>query len=50
MIIATVGMIATLTWMFFGGLLQNTYFKYYRIKNILLALLLLQCAVALLLQ
>jgi cysteine/O-acetylserine efflux protein len=50
MIIATVGMIATLTWIFFGGLLQNTYFKHYRIINIILALLLLQCAVALLLQ
>lgn len=50
MIIATVGMIATLTWIFLGGLLQNTYFKHYRIINIILALLLLQCAVALLLQ
>lgn len=50
MIIATVGTIATLTWIFFGGLLQKTYFKYYRIINIILALLLLQCAVALLLQ
>lgn len=50
MIIATVGMIATLTWILFGGLLQNTYFKHYRMINILLALLLLQCAVALLLQ
>lgn len=50
MIIATVGTIATLTWIFFGGLLQKTYFKHYRIINIILALLLLQCAVALLLQ
>ena len=50
MIIATVGMIATLTWIFLGGLLQKTYFKHYRIINIILALLLLQCAVALLLQ
>ena len=50
MIIATVGTIATLTWIFFGGLLQETYFKHYRIINIILALLLLQCAVALLLQ
>ena len=49
-IIATVGTIATLSWIFFGGLLQGTYFKHYRIINILLALLLLQCAVALLLQ
>lgn len=50
MIIATVGTIATLTWIFFGGLLQETYLKHYRIINIILALLLLQCAVALLLQ
>src|SRR3954453_23264317 len=50
MIIATVGTIATLTWIFFGGLLQETYFKHYRIINIILALLLLQCADALLLQ
>lgn len=50
MIIATVGTIATLSWIFFGGLLQKTYFKHYRIINIILALLLLQCAVALLLQ
>lgn len=50
MIIAIVGTIATLTWIFFGGLLQKTYFKHYRIINIILALLLLQCAVALFLQ
>lgn len=50
MIIATVGTIATLTWIFLGGLLQETYFKHYRKINIILALLLLQCAVALLLQ
>lgn len=36
MIIATVGTIATLTWIFFGGLLQETYFKHYRIINIIL--------------
>lgn len=50
MVIATVGTIATLTWIYFGGLLQKTYIKHYRIINIILALLLLQCAVALLLQ
>lgn len=50
MIIATMGTIATLTWIFFGGLFQETYFKHYRIINIILALLLLQCAVALLLE
>lgn len=50
MVIATVGTIATLTWIFFGGLFQKTYIKHYRIVNIILAILLLQCAVALLLQ
>lgn len=50
MIIALIGTIATLTWIFFGGLFQNTYFKHYKIINIILALLLLQCAIALLLQ
>src|SRR5690625_429593 len=50
MVIATVGTIATLTWIFFGGLLQKTYIKHYRIVNIILAIFLLQCAVALLLQ
>lgn len=50
MIIATVGTIATLTWVFLGGLLQKTYINHYRMVNIILAILLLQCAVALLLQ
>src|SRR5699024_12106297 len=46
-VIATVGTIATLTWIFFVGLLQKTYIKHYRVVNIILAILLLQCAVAL---
>lgn len=50
MIIATIGTIATLTWIIFGGLFQKTYFKHFRVINIILALLLLQCAVGLLLQ
>lgn len=50
MIIATIGTIATLTWIFFGGLFQKTYLKHFRIINILLAGLLLQCAVGFLLQ
>ena len=50
MVIAAIGSLATLTWIFFGGLFQKTYFKHYRIINSVLALLLLQCAVALLLQ
>src|SRR5699024_11060745 len=49
MIIAKVGTNATLTCVFFGVILQNSYLKHYRIINIVLALLLLQCAVALLL-
>lgn len=50
MIIAAIGSLATLTWIFFGGLFQKTYFKHFRVINIILALLLLQCAVVLLLQ
>nr|WP_283248136.1 LysE family transporter [Bacillus sp. FJAT-50079] len=49
MIIATIGTLATLTWIFFGGLFHKTYFKHFRVINIILALFLLQCAVALLL-
>ena len=49
-IIATMGTIATLAWILFGGLFQKTYFKHFRVINIILALLLLQCAVGLLLQ
>jgi len=48
MIIATVGTIATLTWIFFGVLLQKVYVKYYRPINIVLALFLLVCAVGIL--
>ena len=50
LIIAAVGTIATLAWILFGGLFQKTYFKHFRVINIILALLLLQCAVGLLLQ
>lgn len=50
MIIATIGTIATLTWIFFGGLFQKTYSKHFQVINIILALLLLQCAVGLLVQ
>ena len=50
LIIATIGTIATLAWILFGGLFQKTYFKHFRVINIILALLLLQCAVGLLLQ
>ena len=47
MIIAAIGSLATLTWIFFGGLFQKTYFKHFRVINIILALLLMQCAVVL---
>ncbi|MCM3112424.1 LysE family transporter [Lederbergia lenta] len=50
MIIAAIGSLATLTWIFFGGLFQKTYIKHFRVINIILALLLLQCVAALLLQ
>src|SRR5699024_6722204 len=50
MIIAAIGSLATLTWIFFGGLFQKTYFKHFRVINIILALLLMQCAVVLLVQ
>jgi len=45
MIIATVGTIATLTWIVFGALLQKAYVKYYKRVNIVLALFLLFCVV-----
>ena len=42
-IIATIGTIATLTWVGMGMLLQRAYQKYYRIINIVLALTLAEC-------
>jgi len=50
MIIATIGSIATLTWVFLGGLFQKTYIKHFRVINSILALILVQCAVGLILQ
>lgn len=50
MIIAAIGSLATLTWILFGGLFQKTYIKHFRVINIILASLLLQCVAALLLQ
>ncbi len=47
-IIATIGTIATLTWVGMGVLIQKTYQKHYRVINIILALLLLECVYALL--
>lgn len=47
MVIATIGTIATLTWIFFGGIFQKTYIKHFRVVNVILALILLQAAVGL---
>lgn len=43
LIIATIGTIATLTWIGLGVLLRKAYQKYYRPINIVLALTLLKC-------
>ncbi|MDE6602137.1 MAG: LysE family transporter [Lachnospiraceae bacterium] len=42
-IIATIGTMATLTWIGMGVLIQRVYQKYYRIINIILALTLSEC-------
>jgi len=44
MIIATIGSIATITWIFFGGMFQKAYIKYFRVVNLVLAFILLECA------
>lgn len=43
LLIATIGTIATSTWIGVGLLIQKFYFKHYRIINIILALTLLEC-------
>ncbi len=43
LIIATIGTIATSTWIGIGVLIQKDYLKYYRVINILLAIVLLEC-------
>ena len=43
MIIATIGTIATITWIGLGILIKRYYLKYYRIINIILALMLSEC-------
>ena len=48
LIIATIGTIATLTWVGMGVLIQRTYQKYYRAINIILALTLLECVYSML--
>ncbi len=48
-IIATIGTIATLTWIGMGGvLMQRAYQKYYRVINIILALTLSECVYSML--
>ncbi len=47
-IIATIGSIATITWIGLGILIQKYYRKYYRIINIVLALTLLECVYSML--
>lgn len=44
LIIATIGTIATLTWIFLGKIFRQAYQKHFRIINIILAVVLLQCA------
>lgn len=46
--IATLGSIATLTWIGMGALIQKFYLKHYRIINILLALTLVECIISIL--
>lgn len=43
LIIATIGTIATCTWIGLGVLIQNFYLKHYRVINIILAVTLLEC-------
>lgn len=44
LIIASIGTTATLTWIYLGGIFTQVYQKHYRIINIILAVILLQCA------
>lgn len=44
LVIATIGTIATSTWIGLGMLIQKFYIKHYRCINILLAIILLECA------
>lgn len=46
-IISITGTVATLAWILFGKLFQNVYFKYFKVINIILGVVLVQCAIAL---
>lgn len=48
LMIATIGTIATLTWVGLGVLIQKAYQKHYRVINIILALTLLECVYSML--
>lgn len=50
LVIATVGTVATLTWVGLGIAIQKFYLKYYRPINIILALTLFQCIFSMLMQ
>ena len=43
MFIASIGTVATLTWIGMGALIQKFYIRHYRVINIILALTLLEC-------
>ena len=43
LVIATIGTIATSTWIGVGMLIQKFYLRYYRITNVILAMILLEC-------
>ena len=48
LMIATIGTVATLTWVGLGVLIQKAYQKHYRVINIILALTLLECVYSIL--
>lgn len=47
-IIATIGTVATLTWIGMGVLIQKAYQRHYRVINVILALTLLECVYSML--
>ena len=46
-IISITGSAATLAWILFGKVFQNFYFKHFKVINIILGIILVQCAIAL---
>ncbi|OBW92803.1 cysteine transporter [Gallibacterium genomosp. 3] len=50
LLIATIGTIATITWIGIGVLIQSLYLKYFRVINILLSLILLECVYSILIR